>query len=289
MKKNLLILFLIVCSLIVKSSPQNPDILIYNGDTIAIFSNPLELFLKLNGKENLDRGCNSSACNRGYIATWTIKNDSLFLVQIEKCGIQIVSGFYSGYECPDSIDSELFSYLKTEFKSGLIFADWFSDTIISPQGRILKYVHGGYLTKYERELLLTVENGLLVNSIVVKNSISDPTLIDKFNLSLIHDTVFHYISKLDWKLLGDNFCDYGYAITIGKNGKVLKVKTDPRDLTFWERFSDNYFIFRDCRKQIRKGIKELDFQGMFLDEERKKRTVFVDLKWNEKEERLEFY
>jgi hypothetical protein len=290
MQKLLLIFFLFIFTFSnVKATPQEPDILIYNGDTIPIFSNPLEVFLQLNGKANLDRGCNPSTCNRGYIATWTIKNDSLFLVNIRKSGIQIVSGVFTGVECSDSIDSELFSYLRILFKSKPFFVGWYSDTIISPQGRILKYVHGGYLTKYERELLLEIDNGLLRNIETVKNSITDPQLINQFNYNLIHDTLFHYISKMDWSVLGEKFCDYGYAITVSKNGKILKVKSDPEYSTAWENFIDNYFLFRNCRKEIKKGLKELNFKEMLLYEEKKKRTIVVDLNWNEKEQQLEFY
>lgn len=50
---------------------QVPDYLIYKGDTIAIFSNPLEQYFERTGKrELLDFvGCGSTACWRGYYGT----------------------------------------------------------------------------------------------------------------------------------------------------------------------------------------------------------------------------
>ncbi len=85
----------------------------------------------------------STACWRGYIATWEIKDGKFYLVDIE--------GRYT---------------LATDAP---ILADWFSGVLRIPQGDILHYVHMGFASIYERELLVTVEKGVVVETRVVDN------------------------------------------------------------------------------------------------------------------------
>jgi len=68
---------------------QIPDRLIYNNDTIRLYSNPLESFYNKDNPRpesffELD-GCWSTACWRGYQATWEIKENKLYLVEILDC------------------------------------------------------------------------------------------------------------------------------------------------------------------------------------------------------------
>jgi len=133
--KNLItaLLFLIVINHL-DATPQIPDYLIYNGKTIPIFSNPLESYLEQNNFQAIDRGCNSSSCNRGYIATWELKNDSLFLVEIKRCGIMASAGVYTGLECDETKLSEVLSFLEKKFQSRETFTNWYYGELISPKG-----------------------------------------------------------------------------------------------------------------------------------------------------------
>jgi len=78
----------------------------------------------------------NSACWRGYIGTWEIKQGRLFLVGL--------SGNYNLGEGEP------------------IFADWFSGEITIPEGEILNYIHGGFATVYEREQ--RIHGGVLILS-----------------------------------------------------------------------------------------------------------------------------
>lgn len=89
--KNLLIPQLIVLlgiSLLsnkIFATAQYPDILIDGKDTVAIFSNPLERYLEKKQKRKFcgeKLSWTSTACYRGYQATWIILNDSLFLLNV---------------------------------------------------------------------------------------------------------------------------------------------------------------------------------------------------------------
>lgn len=42
-----------------------------------------------------------------------------------------------------------------------VFAHWYSGTLRIPQGNTLKYVHMGYQSTYERDLLIEVERGVI--------------------------------------------------------------------------------------------------------------------------------
>ena len=55
-----------------------------------------------------------------------------------------------------------------------VFAHWFTDTVRLPQGKQLKYVHMGYGSTYERDLLLRFSRGELIERSVRKNGTGEP-------------------------------------------------------------------------------------------------------------------
>ncbi len=90
--KKLLTLTVIFISISLYSTNQRPDILINGNDTTMISTYPLELLVEKNEvvKNNIElinivglKGKLSiSSCHRGYVATWKIENDSLFLIEM---------------------------------------------------------------------------------------------------------------------------------------------------------------------------------------------------------------
>lgn len=54
-----------------------------------------------------------------------------------------------------------------------VYAHWYCGTLQIPQGGLLQYVHGGYASRYERDLLIEVENGLVIRSISTINGKPD--------------------------------------------------------------------------------------------------------------------
>ena len=79
-------ILLIFLSIKTFGTAQIPDRLIYKGDTLALFYCPLELHpnKELSTPKNLfeSSGCFYTACWRNYVATWTVEDDSLFLLEI---------------------------------------------------------------------------------------------------------------------------------------------------------------------------------------------------------------
>jgi hypothetical protein len=94
-------------------------------------------------EEIIDSIFNTTACRRQYIATWKISCDKLYLMSIE-----------GKYNLSDNQP---------------IFAYWFSGLLKIQQGEILKYIHCGYASTYERELHITVEKGLVTEMFNFKN------------------------------------------------------------------------------------------------------------------------
>src|SRR5690554_1604920 len=86
----ILIFYLLIVSQIrTYATSQIPDLLIYNGDTLSIFANPLEqLYENDSIRPNFfgdKEGCMSTACWRGYEAEWTIVDNELYLTGIYSC------------------------------------------------------------------------------------------------------------------------------------------------------------------------------------------------------------
>ena len=45
-----------------------------------------------------------------------------------------------------------------------VFAHWYTGVINIPQGEMTEYRHMGYASRYERDLFLAIENGIVVNT-----------------------------------------------------------------------------------------------------------------------------
>jgi hypothetical protein len=98
---------------------------------------------------------------RGYIGTWEVLGDRLYLVAIHKLvlngpGTNFLETVFPGY--PDRV-----------------FAHWYSGTLRIPQGNTLKYVHMGYQSTYERDMLIEVERGVIGDVRIRENEMPKQT------------------------------------------------------------------------------------------------------------------
>ena len=130
---------------------QAGDILKFEGKTYSIASEPLYDYLNQKGVEFISL---NTACWRGYIATWKIKNDKLFLIELEA---------YS--EDHNEVDLDFLFPGKNE-----VFAEWFTGEIRVPHGKLLQYFHIGYESIYEKETYLYFKKGVLYDRKDVENS-----------------------------------------------------------------------------------------------------------------------
>ena len=122
----------------------------YNGEEKFISSEPLKPFLQSNSDVNFI--FKSTALVRGYIGSWKIKDNQLYLVAL--------LGFIKNNKQVD------INYLFP--KQSEVFADWYSDSIIIPEGKLLSKIN--YELLYEKDIILDFEQGKLIGEKIVKNT-----------------------------------------------------------------------------------------------------------------------
>jgi hypothetical protein len=170
------------------ATSQVPDILLYNGDTLAIYSNPLEQLYQKNSKRPNFFGskiiCSSTACWRGYQAEWQIIENQLYLTAIYNC-------------CNDKIKADLKRLFGKKCVNGKVKATWVNESILSPQGKLIYYVHMGYGSLYEKEVELQFKKGELVGTKIYDNSKSRKSVYSQD----LEKLAAHIYSNINWSAL----------------------------------------------------------------------------------------
>ena len=134
---------------------QAGDILSYNGEKTTIATEPLKSYLDT--RSDVGFIFKSTGLVRGYIGTWEIQNNQLYLISL--------LGFVDNNKKVD------LSYLfpnKTEF-----FADWFSGDIRIPEGELLKKINLGYASVFEKDRILSFKEGIIIGETVKDNTKPD--------------------------------------------------------------------------------------------------------------------
>jgi len=129
----------------------------YKGKKYDMCSEPLKAYFALAGIKFKPKVI-CSALSRGYVGSWKIIDDRLYLVKLKNGYDKDAKSCMAEY-FPDHPDG--------------VFAEWYSGKIRLPQGELLKYVHGGYASVYESDLFLTVKNGILTKTKVCHNTNPD--------------------------------------------------------------------------------------------------------------------
>lgn len=136
---------------------QISETLILDGNKLSMCTEPLADYFELSG-QSPEFESPHTACWRGYVGTWEIIDDRLYLKKLKgwlRDGSEIGLGdLFPGY-------------------ARRVFAHWFTDTIRVPQGELLEYRHMGYESLYERDLFLTFEKGVLTGRRVRANGVPD--------------------------------------------------------------------------------------------------------------------
>ena len=136
---------------------QVPDIIIYRGRRYPLLSNPLEAYWKEHPPRPHFKPLHTANW-RGYVAEWLIKSGALYLAGLRA-------------RIDNSYGERKEMGLRDLFPDagGQIQASWFSGELRIPQGKQVKYVHMGYDSTYEKELILTIEEGKVVRSHSIRN------------------------------------------------------------------------------------------------------------------------
>jgi hypothetical protein len=172
MKKLILLITIFTFFTNAFATAQAPDVLFYDNKVYDLYSNPLESFYK-NEKErpkfSIAPGVMSSGNWRGYVAYWEIAEDALYLKAIDSwvCGGRPIDPALEKADCKKADVKKLFG---NKLGQGKIFADWFTGELRIPDGEQLQYVHMGYGSIYERDILISVKEGRIVEKKIVDNT-----------------------------------------------------------------------------------------------------------------------
>lgn len=131
-------IILIFKSILCYATAQIPDYIRYNGKTYSLFTNPMESYF-FEFPDKRPKGQFFTANWRGYVATFEIKQNELYIIRIDSGGFNVIK------ECINGLDTTK--------------VDWFNGLLILPYGERIKYVHLGYESLYEHYILIEIHNG----------------------------------------------------------------------------------------------------------------------------------
>jgi len=132
---------------------SEPDLLIWENDTIQIQTFPLNSLSKFDQKnlfDNKEVKPECWGCLKNYTAEWKIINRKLYL-----------SNIYSFNFKKDSIKTDLNKLFPDKIKNNLILVDWYSGNLFVPKGEHIWMSQSPGFPIYESEWKLTFENGKL--------------------------------------------------------------------------------------------------------------------------------
>ena len=118
---------------------QVKERLIFDGEQYSLISPLLMPDSIMQEKKSLKFYTESSACWRGYVGTWEIKDDKLYLVDLSSPNYELV-------------------------RRPPIFADWITDKLMFTTGKTLI----GEVERYITQTHLNVANGLVISSKNIK-------------------------------------------------------------------------------------------------------------------------
>jgi hypothetical protein len=136
---------------------QVAETLYLRGERLMLFTCPLESYWQQH-PPRLELAAPNTACSRGYAGTWEIADGYLYLIALDEA---LHADFTLENLFPGS--------------AGRVRADWFTSTLRCPQGELLDYFHGGFLSTYERDLRIEIDHGRVVSERVQVNTLEpDP-------------------------------------------------------------------------------------------------------------------
>jgi hypothetical protein len=171
---------------------EGGDILIWNGDTMKMFSKPIfqsKIYDSLI-KEYFPhkRYGFSKVWTYDYIAEWIMLEDELYLSNLYI--------FTSSYNCRKLDLRELFG---EDCKEGKVKADWVSQTLNIIDGECIHFIKTVVQSIYEKEFMLTFQNGVLIETKEYDNTKSFKSYYTENR-----DSLKNFIhSNINWSLIPD--------------------------------------------------------------------------------------
>ena len=132
---------------------QIGEYLRYQGEGVSMCTEPLGDYFAMGGRKP-EFQANCTALWRGYVGGWELVAGRPYLVKL-------TGTLMDGSEAS----------LETVFPGfpERVFAHWYSGTLRVRNGQMLNYRHMGYMSVFERELLIGVERGVVTGTKVMDN------------------------------------------------------------------------------------------------------------------------
>ena len=270
-----------------------PDYIIFKGDTIATYNLILEQYLQRHDTtkteqlfglsfRNSTNGSFSFNCWRGYQAIYKIDNDSLFLVDIINCGerrngtIDKVASF-----------KKMKEVFGNNFINDRVYINWFSGDLNFPlTNKVLRW-DGVFYKIYERETVVNIAFGKILNTENVENYVDNPKAIDRKDKEKVSNILFKKIKKAKWINVDSIDCSEKYLVTIGRDGKVSRVtmlgyqSQDTID-KYWERNEYDY-----CINTIFNSLSKLQFDIIKDKGKPISEYIYIEIWFDEKKGKIE--
>jgi len=154
---------------------QVAEVLRFRGELLRMFTTPLDT-LPSTRRPSLMPGVNSANW-RGYLCLWEIRDDRLYLADIQgsictavpdpAASVQTCGGHHR--EPCQAREAKVSDF--SDGADGEVFADWYSGDLKLPQGKLVEGVHMGFASQYESYLMLTIAHGLLTGERVVAGAV----------------------------------------------------------------------------------------------------------------------
>jgi hypothetical protein len=135
---------------------QYSEHLTYQGESVALFAEPLASYFLMGGYKP-DFAAGNTALHRGYVGSWEIVGGRLYLVRL--------TGVLASAGADVNLETIFPGY------PNRVFAHWYSGTLRVPRGDRLRYVHGGWLSVYERDEMLAFVRGVMQRTWVRDNTL----------------------------------------------------------------------------------------------------------------------
>ena len=153
------------------ASYQDPEILIYKGKSYDMRSSPLEAFYNYKLPEFwIEPNTMSSGNGRGFIATWEVINDKLYLTKIDSWFCRKSIRTKSG--CRRVTLRDLFG---RKVINGKVSASWYFDKLEVTYGEQLLYASKPQLPIFEYEMIFEVEAGKVGEPLMIDNKKRSPS------------------------------------------------------------------------------------------------------------------
>jgi hypothetical protein len=270
-----------------------PDYIIFKGDTIATYNLILEQYLQRHDTAKTEQlfglsfrngtdGSISFNCWRGYQAIYKIDTDSLFLVDIIDCGERRNGTI-------DKVASlkKMKEVFGNNFINDRVYINWFSGYLNFPlTNKVLRW-DGVFYKIYEKETVVNIAFGEILNTKDVENYVDNPKAIDRKDKDKVSDILFKKIKKAKWINVDSIDCSEKYLVTIGRDGKVSKVtmlgyQSQETIDKYWERNEYDY-----CINTIFNSLSKLQFdiikdKGKPISEE-----IYIEIWFDEKKGKIE--